>query len=368
MGYIVGAMKIVNSNLQMASNHLSTQRDEQRESLTLWRDGQEAQSVSGPVTRARFDSMAKSLQMEFQQVDISAEASSLQPTKAVVVDDEQLGPMDELEQSLIKLLVEQLTGKEIKLHAPSEIEDAQATAETEDIPDPDQTQPASDDRQGWGLIYDYYESHYESESTSFSAQGVVRTADGEEIEISVELNMSREFYSEQRVNLRAGDALKDPLVINFSGTAAELTQRNFSFDIDADGTSDQIAFVGPGSGFLALDRNGDGEINDGSELFGPESGNGFADLAQYDLDGNGWIDENDSIYERLRIWSKDGAGNDLLLALGQRGVGAIYLGHIDTPFLLKDITNDTLGAVRDSGIFLQEEGGVGTIQQLDLVV
>jgi hypothetical protein len=49
-------------------------------------------------------------------------------------------------------------------------------------------------------------------------------------------------------------------------------------------------------------------------------------------------------------------------------VGAIYLGHIETPFLLKDANNSTLGAVRDSGIFLQENGGVGTIQQLDLVV
>ncbi len=361
-------MKIVDSNLQMASNHLSTQRDEQRESLTVWRDGQDARAVTGPVNRATFDVMAESLRVEFQQVDISATASSLQPTKAVVIDEEQLDPLDELKQLLIKLLVEQLTGKKIKLVSPSEVEDAQAAAETSDVPDPNQTQSTGDDRQGWGLVYDYYESHYESESTSFSAQGVVHTADGREIDISVELNMSREFYSEQSLSLRAGDALKDPLVINFSGTAAQLTERSFSFDIDADGTSDQIAFVGPGSGFLALDRNGDGVINDGSELFGPQSGNGFADLSKYDADGNNWIDENDSIYDRLRIWSKDESGNDQLVALGQRGVGAIYLGHIDTPFLLKDAANDTMGAVRDSGLYLEEDGGVGTIQQLDLVV
>lgn len=353
-------MKIVDSNIQMTSNHLSTQRDERRESLTVWRDGQEPRAVTGPVSRVSFEAM----RVEFRQVDISAKASSLQPTKAVADDQEQLDPMDELRQSLIKLLVEQLTGKKIQLMSPSEIKETQAQAEA---PDPNQAQ-AGDGRQGWGLVYDHYESHFEAESTSFSAQGVVRTADGREINISVELNMSREFYSEQQLSLRAGDALKDPLVINFSGSAAQLTQRSFSFDLDADGTSDQIAFVGPGSGFLALDRNGDGVINDGSELFGPESGNGFADLAAYDADGNNWIDENDSIYDRLRIWSKDESGNDQLVALGQRGVGAIYLGHIDTPFLLKDAANDTLGAVRDSGIYLEEDGGVGAIQQLDLVV
>jgi hypothetical protein len=360
-------MKIVDSNIQMASNHLSETQHEKRESLTVWRGDQEPQAVNGPINRARFDSIAETLRVEFQQVDISAEAKSLQPTKAVLEDQEPLEPLEELKQLLLKLLIEQLTGKKIKLMSASEIEEAQAQVETTEVESPEQAQ-GSGERQGWGLVYDYYESHYEAESTSFSASGVVHTADGREIDISVELNMSREFYSEQQFSLRAGDALKDPLVVNFSGSAAQLTERSFSFDIDADGTSDQIAFVGPGSGFLALDRNGDGEINDGSELFGPESGNGFADLAKYDADGNNWIDESDSIYDRLRIWSKDASGNDELVALGQRGIGAIYLGHIDTPFLLKDAANDTLGAVRDTGIFLEEDGGVGTIQQLDLVV
>jgi len=359
-------MKIADSNLQMASSHLTTERHERRESLTVWRDGREPEAVSGPAGRVQFDALASSMSVDFKQVEISAQASSLQSTKAAMVGQESLEPMEKLEQSLLKLIVEHLTGKEIKLMHPSEMESVPADAEVAEASS--QKQAAAEGRQGWGLVYDYYESHYESESTSFSAQGVVQTADGREINIGVELNMSREFFSEEQLSLRAGDALKDPLVINFSGSAVELTERNFSFDIDADGRSDQIAFVGPGSGFLALDKNSDGKINDGSELFGPETGSGFADLAAYDSDGNNWIDENDGIYDRLRIWSKDSSGNDQLVALGQRGVGAIYLGHIDTPFLIKDAANETLGAVRDSGIFLEEDGGVGTIQQLDLVV
>ena len=346
-------MKIVDSNLQMTSSHLSTERHERRESLTIWRDGQEPEAVAGPSGRARFNALASTLSVEFRQVDISARAGSLQLTKAVLLDQDAPDPMEEMEHSLLKLLVERLTGKEIKLMHPSEMENIHASAETADVPTQDQAS-AGVDRQGWGLVYDSYESHYESESTSFSASGVAHTAGGSEIDISVELNMSREFFSEQQLSLRAGDAIKDPLVINFSGNMVELTERNFSFDIDADGRSDQIAFVGPGSGFLALDKNGDGKINDGSELFGPETGNGFADLAAHDSDGNNWIDENDSIYDRLRIWSKDGSGNDHLVALGQRGVGAIYLGHIDTPFLLKDAANETLGTVRDSGVFARE--------------
>ena len=217
------------------------------------------------------------------------------------------------------------------------------------------------------MSYDYYETHYESEQTSFSAQGVIKTADGREISFNAQLNMSREFMSQQHISLRAGDALKDPLVVNFNGSAAELTQRDFSFDIDADGRKDQIAFVAPGSGFLALDKNGDGQVNDGNELFGAQSGNGFADLAKYDDDHNQWIDENDSIYTKLRIWSRDAQGNDSLLGLGQQGVGAIYLGHIGTSFDIKSSANELQGQVKSSGVFLNENGSVGTVQQIDLV-
>lgn len=137
---------------------------------------------------------------------------------------------------------------------------------------------------------------------------------------------------------------------------------------DADGRMDQIAFVGSNSGFLALDRNGDGSINDGRELFGALSGNGLVDLATHDTDGNGWIDENDAIFARLLIWSRDGEGNDQLEGLLERNVGAIYLGQAATPFSLKDDSNALQGVVRASGIYLKEDGGVGTVQQLDLVV
>ena len=149
---------------------------------------------------------------------------------------------------------------------------------------------------------------------------------------------------------------------------SQLTTTKFSFDIDSDGQNDQIAFVTPDSGFVALDRNGDGVVNDGSELFGAASGNGFAELARYDQDGNHWIDENDAVWAQLRIWSKDAAGNDRLDTLAARNVGALYLGNTATPFQLKDQANATLGVIRSSSIYLQENGTAGTLQQLDLVV
>ena len=119
---------------------------------------------------------------------------------------------------------------------------------------------------------------------------------------------------------------------------------------------------------FALDLNNDGTINDGKELFGPESGNGFSDLANYDTDHNNWIDENDAIYDKLRIWSKDENGKDYLFALGEKGVGAIYLGNVSTSYALKDANNQTNAQLQRSGIFLNEDGSAGTVQHIDLVV
>jgi hypothetical protein len=117
-----------------------------------------------------------------------------------------------------------------------------------------------------------------------------------------------------------------------------------------------------------LDKNKNGVVDNGKELFGPSMGNGFAELALYDGDQNGWIDESDDIYRDLSIWMREDGGEPKLVALGQAGVGAIYLGHVESQFSLKDQTNDTLGQVRQSGIFLFENGTAGTIQHVDLAI
>lgn len=158
----------------------------------------------------------------------------------------------------------------------------------------------------------------------------------------------------------------DPLVINFDGKGAQLSQTCFTFDLDNNGTAEQLASLRPGSGFLALDRNGDGSINNGSELFGPATNQGFAELARFDEDGNHFIDEADSVYHKLRIWSFNEDGSQQLVALGDKNIGAIFLGHITSPLQIKDDSNNSLGEVASSGVYLTEEGKVGVIQQINL--
>lgn len=218
-----------------------------------------------------------------------------------------------------------------------------------------------------GGIYYSSTSYSERESTSFSAKGTVVTADGRELDFNIGVTMSRSFIQTYSSQLTFGEEkLVDPLVINLGTDFASVSDQKFYFDIDADGTQEEISQLSSGSGYLALDKNGDGMINDGSELFGAKSGNGFADLAAYDEDGNGWIDEADSIFSKLRIWTRDADGKDHLYGLGESNVGAIYLGSSETEFSLKDGENNTNAVIRQTGIFLYENGNVGTIQQMDL--
>ena len=145
----------------------------------------------------------------------------------------------------------------------------------------------------------------EVENTAFSTVGTAITADGREINFNVEVEMSRSFMAVNESYVQSIETLRDPLVINLGSDVAGLSDQKFYFDIDADGKMDKISYLEGDSGFLALDKNNDGRINDGSELFGTKSGDGFKDLAMYDEDGNGWIDEADDVFNNLKIWTKN---------------------------------------------------------------
>ena len=206
----------------------------------------------------------------------------------------------------------------------------------------------------------------ESESTFFSTTGCVKTADGREINFNLDVSMSRNFVQYTKETVENVASFIDPLVINLNGNVAEVSDQKFYFDLDADGEEDLISRLCEDSGYLALDKNEDGTINDGSELFGTQSGNGFADLSSYDEDANGWIDENDEIWDKLKIWVQDENGNSKLYSLREQGVGAICLQNASTEFGQRGMDGNMNAAIRNTGIFLYENGNVGTIQHLDL--
>jgi len=200
------------------------------------------------------------------------------------------------------------------------------------------------------------------EQLSFSASGRVQTADGRSIEFSLGLALTRATATEVRAAF--GAEAQDPLVLDFADTEAELRDFGFRFDLHGDGSEVNLPLPTSGKGFLVFDRDGNGRVDDGRELFGPSTGDGFGELAALDADGNGWIDENDPAWSQLYVWHP--YRRDALIALPEADVGAIGLARAATPLTVTDEGGQALGALSSTGIYLRESGSVGTISHLDV--
>jgi len=341
-------MKIGGSTIAMLANHFKDDKHTVTEDLRVW--------VDPPAQPLAADTLQLSQQYKSLVEDKNTKLATLDADDAVKNDPKLL---------LIKKLIEALTGKEISLCKGPGID---GSPQDVTITEASNNTPAQSNRAGWGARYEYHDTYSEKEQTAFAAGGIIKTADGKEIQFTLNLNMSREFVQSTDISVRAGDALLDPLVINFSGKAAELTDQKFAFDLNSDGVNEKIPSVAGGSGILVYDRNGDQQVNDGSELFGPKTGNGFDELAALDETKDGWIDENDKSYNKLYIWTKDENGNDYLRGLKESGVGAIDIPAVETSFDLKDSNNTTKGQIKRTGIYLYENGSAGTVQQIDVAV
>lgn len=314
-----------------------------------------ANQQNGPVS----DATSRDSSGTFQDTltDLKNRFEETQSVRVSQLQD-KLQSMDRMRKSMIDYLIQMLFNKQIP------VDDTNSTsADSYGLDGYSALQAGS----GSGGHYESSFYYSESEYTAFDAKASVVTSDGHTIDVNMTLELSRTFVESTSQIIDYGSPmLCDPLVINLDTPSDQVSDQKFFFDLDCDGNEEEISRLEAGSGFLALDKNSDGIINDGSELFGTSSGNGFSDLAKYDQDGNGWIDEADDIFDQLRIWTKDANGEDKLCALGKAGVGAIYLGSSSTDFSLKNAQNNTNGVIRSTGLFLYENGGSGTMQQLDL--
>jgi len=344
-------MIIQESRVSLFAQSEYTRQTVETESLQVWKDGPAAAAGSSSSAAA-------------------ASVSSSGPVDTVTLSDGL--SVDAKHLALIRLvekMVETFTGRNIKIR-PLHFDRAQRVqgngAAQQTAPDA----ANGTGRVGWGVRYDATSSVFERQAVDFRATGTVKTGDGKEIGFSLNLALSRELYEETSVHLRMGDAqVVDPLVISFDGSAAQLTDAKFAFDLDCDGTQESISFLEAGSGFLVLDAEDTGTVADGSQLFGPSPGNGFSELSALDSDGNGWIDENDAAFDDLRIWTKDAAGNDVLSTLLERNVGAICLGNVEASFDLLGPGNAENGELARLGVWLEEDGGgAGIVSQVDLAV
>ena len=140
-------------------------------------------------------------------------------------------------------------------------------------------------------------------------------------------------YAEKvRNNLREGTRRIDPLVIDFDGDGIELTDIKEStamFDLTGSGFANRVGWVSPDDAFLVWDKNGNGRIDDISEMFGSERESGFKALSLYDTNRDGRIDAFDDVFKNLKVWQdRNGDGrtdSGELKGLEELGIKAINL-------------------------------------------
>lgn len=168
-------------------------------------------------------------------------------------------------------------------------------------------------------------------------------------------------------------APKDPLIIDLGKKGIELTSLDdgVHFDLDKNGFAEKTAWIGSEDGFLALDRNGNGRIDNGGELFGDQvmlkdgstSSEGFEALAELDENGDGVIDKNDSEFANLRVWidaNRNGISEtDELKTLEELGITSISLDHTN-----KSETDSSTGTiVSESSTVTFADGSVRDISE-----
>lgn len=161
---------------------------------------------------------------------------------------------------------------------------------------------------------------------------------------------------------------RDPLTLDLDGDGIETVGLNplSYFDHDGNGFAEQTGWVGANDGLLVWDRNGDGRINDGSELFGDQTRlqdgslatNGFQALAEWDTNADGKIDSNDAVWANLKVWQDaDGDGYSAaseLHTLDTFGITGINLSYTNTN------TSDSQGnTLVQSGSFTKTDGSTG---------
>lgn len=286
-------------------------------------------------------------------------------------DQELLGSADGAKYVILRRLLEAMTGRKVQLVRAKDLSGTDPAAVASNSANASAEASASSAQRagsGSGFEFEVQRTHTETTSLDFSAKGTILTEDGKSISFDASFVNQSSTIQVESVSVRGGAAqLKDPLVLLYSGTHAELAEQVQDFDLDVDGKLDQLPSLANGA-YVARDVNRNGKIDDGRELLGALSGDGFAELRALDEDGNGFIDSGDSSFDELYLYNPSGAADQQLTSLAQSELLGLYTGSVSTPFELKSNTGELEGRVRNTGIYVTEDGGVRPMEQIDLKV
>ena len=356
-------MKIEGSNVSMYSAH-SYEYSHQTYTSSQVHYGAVGSQDSDGENRLQ---SAIALDFSFEQTQ------SVSSQRVVYFEEDHMTPED----LLIKLLLERLIGRVYGGNTPSSSESSSISIAKEVVSLQTSSFSGAYDSQSVptqpvGTMVQTTQEYYQKQTVDFSASIQIQTPN-KSFEMDIDISFTQELYEVHSSQFAIGNQnFMDPLVINYDKDVnpfENLSGAKFEFDLNNDGENDLIPLLKKGAGFLALDRNNNGKIDNGKELFGTESGNGFKDLSVFDKDKNNWIDENDEVFNQLKVWLKDDENEPKLVSLLDLNIGAIYLGDVQSGFKYQSSIHTTEAVQQSNGIFLKEDGsGAGVVSSLDIAV
>ena len=243
-------MQIQNAQLKLTAQH-HFQRSEQQVNVEI-ENGRLVEDEGRNDTGSRAASLVEQNQQFYRVALPTSEPST----------EQQSPPSLDIETSLLKALVEAMTGRKIEdtEFTPSSETPGQSNSQLAAISIEEAPAPAAQRLNvSLNLVSEY-------EYSEVSIGGTLTTDNGQQLEISQSVTMERSYQETALGILRREGLVTDPLVINFNGDTARLSPGVTEFDLDSDGNADALPTLVSNSACLALDKNGDGIINNGSEL------------------------------------------------------------------------------------------------------
>ncbi len=379
-------MKIANSAVAMEGHSRSVSEETTSTNMRMWDNRRSGNANSSNPNSDQLSLSPEGLSM----ASLNAQASEMAQAQTITSSYKWFTPLEESQQSdlgslfsdkdrnqlsLLEKMIEALTGKRFKFNhllmkKPYHGSTSGPTFKTDTQPVNlpgnsanfafNAVQPL-----GWGIQYHSETTHALKQTVDFKSTGSIQTEDGRSIDFELNYHFSQEVYSQSVVDFKAGDALIDPLVIRLDNGPMKYSKDTIRFDLDVDGIKDEFRVPIDNAGMLFLDKNGNHKVDDGSELFGPQTDDGFGELAALDSDKNGWIDESDDAFKDLRIWIRSGDGSDRYLGLIEAGVGALFVGGAQTKADLFNNSVEQVGQMKATGFYLKENGQTGLMHELD---
>ena len=163
----------------------------------------------------------------------------------------------------------------------------------------------------------------------------------------------------------------DPLIFDLDGDGIKTTSLDQSrayFDLDSNGFAERTAWVDASDGLLVLDRNNDGQITSGQELFGDQTllangrraDSGFEALREFDSNRDGRIDAKDEVYSKLKIW-RDLNGDGISQAEELKGLSDYNIASISLSSTSSNASDAMNNIQRRVGSFIKTDGSGGVI-------